>query len=385
LEVDHTLLDWHVLCDITGLPLGRPTLTIIVDSFSKHIVGLYVSFNGPSVPSVLKAVKHSILPKASIGEAAGLQRPWIPFGVGETFLLDNGMEFHSATFQRVAMSLGVDVEYCPVRAPWVKPNVERAFLDLDFVRVAQGRVIKHGSDAIPADPSNCAVIPFSRFVKGLVIWAADIHGHQVNRRTLCRPAQVYEESISLAPAPTMPKTFESLDLIAAMSMRRRVSAGGVDRRGITWAGPELKEVLLDAGGPFTGSIKWDPDNLDITYVQNPRSLQWHALRSTRPDFTRGLTEHQLRVIRRAMTKDAKRRDIVDAMIRSRDALREAWLEPLARQNIKVDPRQARQYAAVSATALRIESASPKPQAVISPEDLAGYDAADIPDFEYDAL
>lgn len=36
LECDHTLLNWVVICDRTGLPLGRPTLTIVVDSMSGY-------------------------------------------------------------------------------------------------------------------------------------------------------------------------------------------------------------------------------------------------------------------------------------------------------------------------------------------------------------
>lgn len=385
LEVDHTLLDWYVLCDVTGLPLGRPTLTIVVDSFSKHITGLYVSFNGPSIATVLKAIKNSILPKTEFAAAAGLQRPWIAFGVGETFLLDNGLEFHCAVMQRVSMELGIDVEFCPVRSPWVKPNVERAFAELDYISVSQGRVDKRGSDAIPKDPKSCAVIPFSRFAKGLVIWASDIHGQRVNRRTLCRPAEIFEESLALAPAPSMPLTFEGLDLIAAMSLHRKVGLGGVERRGITWAGPELKEVLADAGGPFRGLIKWDPDNLDVAYVQNPRSFRWHALQSTRPDFTVGLTEHQLRVIRSAMWGKAKARDRVDEMIQARDNLREAWLEPLAVRDVKVDPVYARKFAAVSATATRVDRPAPPAATVLSPDELGVYEPQDVPAFEVETF
>ena len=33
-EIDHTTLDWVIICDRTGLPLGRPTLTLMADRFS---------------------------------------------------------------------------------------------------------------------------------------------------------------------------------------------------------------------------------------------------------------------------------------------------------------------------------------------------------------
>lgn len=381
LEVDHTLLDWYVLCDLTGLPLGRPTLTIIVDSYSKYIVGLYVSFNGPGIATVLKAIKHSILPKTQLSKDAGCENPWVAFGVGETFLLDNGLEFHSQTFQRVTMELCIDVEYCPVRCPWVKPSVERTFADLDHIGIPHGRVNKNGSNGIPVKPKDCAVIPFSRFAQGLVIWACDIHGHHTNRMTLCRPAEIFVESLARCPAPTMPMSLHGLDLIAAMSQVKTISHGGVERRGITYAGAGLPELMADVGAPFRGLIKWDPDNLGTMLVQNPRSMQWHALASTRPDFAEGLTEHQLRTIRRALGADANRGDRVDQMIRMRDNFRQAWLEPLAVKNVNVNPADARKFAAVSATAAHAVR-SPQPSTtILTPDEFGTYEPHEIPEFE----
>ncbi len=41
-EMDHTVLDIYVIDDTRGIPLGRPTLTVLVDSYSGYILALYV-------------------------------------------------------------------------------------------------------------------------------------------------------------------------------------------------------------------------------------------------------------------------------------------------------------------------------------------------------
>jgi putative transposase len=36
-EIDHTPLNWVVICDRTGLPLGRPVLTVMIDAYSGYV------------------------------------------------------------------------------------------------------------------------------------------------------------------------------------------------------------------------------------------------------------------------------------------------------------------------------------------------------------
>lgn len=62
-EVDHTPLNWVVVCDRTGLPLGRPLLTVIIDSYSNYVLGLYLSFYGAGVSSVSGVLRNAIKPK----------------------------------------------------------------------------------------------------------------------------------------------------------------------------------------------------------------------------------------------------------------------------------------------------------------------------------
>jgi len=62
-EIDHTLLDIVVVCDMTGLPLGRPTITVVVDAFSGYVCGFFVSFWGTGLAPTMSALKQAIFPK----------------------------------------------------------------------------------------------------------------------------------------------------------------------------------------------------------------------------------------------------------------------------------------------------------------------------------
>lgn len=124
-EIDHTPLNWVVICDRTGLPLGRPTLTLMIDSYSGYVLGFYVSFYGPGLTSVAGVVRNAILPKDEITNGLGLSSRWLSFGIGDEWVIDNGLEFHSFGFKTMAMAMGVDLMFCRVRTPWLKPHVER--------------------------------------------------------------------------------------------------------------------------------------------------------------------------------------------------------------------------------------------------------------------
>lgn len=62
-EIDHTVLDIVAVDDRNGLPLGRPTITVVVDSYSGYITGFWISFWSASLASALSAFKVAIRPK----------------------------------------------------------------------------------------------------------------------------------------------------------------------------------------------------------------------------------------------------------------------------------------------------------------------------------
>lgn len=387
-EFDHTLLNWVVICDRTGIPLGRPTLTVVIDSYSGYVVGMYVSFNGPGLTSVINVLKNAIRPKDDLVLAAGAENLWIAYGIPDCAILDNGMEFHAQIFKVIAWDLGMDLEYCRVRTPWLKPKVERFFATLDYLTLLEGRIYKPMANVLRIDPKKDAAITLSELCRGLVIFCCDIHGRTPNCRTLDLPFNRFAESMEKNPPPSLPVSTNGLDMIAAMSKSKVVAQGGVEFYGLNYTGYPLKELIDSAGGKFRSLVKWDPDNMGDMFVQHPRSQEWVNLPCTRPDYACGLTWNQHKLLRSFTRTDIKRSGNVDDLLRSKDRLRQVWMEPLARKNKSLEFEAAKRYAGkvtnglgyingvTSTTTIPLSS----PSRLIAEEDLV-FDAAEIPMFE----
>ncbi|MDP3272549.1 DDE-type integrase/transposase/recombinase, partial [Limnobacter sp.] len=347
LECDHTPLNWVVISDQTGLPLGRPTLTIVIDSFSGYVVGIYVSFYGPGLTSVLNVLKNAVRPKDEIVAAAGATQPWIAFGIGETILLDNGLEFHSPQFQLAAWELGMDIEYCRVRTPWLKPKVERFFANLDYFSLTKGRIHKPIPNVLNLNPREDAAITFADFVQGLIRFVVDIYPFELNSRRLVTPFECFKEGLEYAPPPTILTSEEQLNLIAAMSKTLTIGQGGVDFCGLSYSSTEILDIRKEIGGKFRSLVKWNPDDLSYVYLQHPKTDEWLPILSLRPEYTSGLSWIQHGLIRKHAREKHVMGGTVERLERAKRELHELWMNPLARRNRSCNARLAAKFSGVS--------------------------------------
>jgi len=109
-EIDHTKLDLFVIDDESHIPLGRPWLTICIDSHTRCILGIYIGFEPPSYLTVGKCLKHAFLPKADlIKQFPEIRNTWDAHGVMEMLFVDNGLEFHSISLEKACFAFGVEI------------------------------------------------------------------------------------------------------------------------------------------------------------------------------------------------------------------------------------------------------------------------------------
>jgi putative transposase len=385
LECDHALLNWVVICDRTGLPLGRPTLTIIVDAMSGYVVGLYVSFYGPGITSVLNVVKNAIQPKDDLARAAGAKQPWIAFGIGETLVLDNGMEFHARVFQLAAWELGIDLEYCRVRSPWLKPHVERFFANLDYFSLARGRIRKPEANVLQLDPKKDAAILFSDLVRGLIKFVVDVYPFELNERKLVTPFAAFQDSFNTLRPPSFQWSMDQLNLIAAMRKDLTVGPGGVCLPGISYSSSAVLAMKKEVGHTFKTGVKWNPDNLSFIYLQHPVNKDWLPVPSLRPDYTNGLSWNQHRLIRKHAREKHVRGGGVDQLLLARQELHELWMNGIARSNRSQDTRTAAKFSGLSSNQILLPDQTLAPHIpaskMLSQEDYVFPAENDIQSFE----
>lgn len=163
-EIDHTPIDVMVVDDRTGLPLGRPYLTLCIDDYTRSILGYHLSFAAPSYMSVAKCLNHAFTPKCNLkSEYPAIKNDWHAFGVMQELVVDNGMEFHSESLENACLMLGIEIHYSARKTPWFKGKIERVIGSLN-------RGVAHGVDGTTFsnifekgdyDPSKQAVIRLS--------------------------------------------------------------------------------------------------------------------------------------------------------------------------------------------------------------------------------
>ena len=122
-QVDHTRADIMVV-DSHGDPIGCPTLTTVVDTYSRCIVGLHLGLSYPSAAVTCLALRHAILPKQYSHDYAPTNL-WESYGVPQYLYTDAGSDFTSSHIDQVANSIGIVL--CLRRRPSDGGIVERPF------------------------------------------------------------------------------------------------------------------------------------------------------------------------------------------------------------------------------------------------------------------
>ncbi len=119
-EIDHTLLDLFLVGEEDRLPIGRPTLTLAIDGYSRMPFGLFIGFEPPSYLAVMGCLLHRILPKPDAREQYGTENGWPVWGLPEKLITDNGREFVGRDLEDACAQLGIVLEPNPPRSPWYK-------------------------------------------------------------------------------------------------------------------------------------------------------------------------------------------------------------------------------------------------------------------------
>jgi putative transposase len=380
-EVDHAIIDVVVICDRTGLPQGRPTITVVVDAHSSYVVGFFVSFWGTGLASTLKALKVAIAPKDDYVKGAGLQQQWLGMGIPELLVVDNGLEFHSPQFAQVAFQLGVDLEYCAVRQPWLKPRVERALGAYLNLLPSAGRVRKPVSNEVPLKPDKTAAITFSALCHGLLKTFVEAHALQINERKLARPYDLFAESLEELPPPVLAVPSAELDIIVAPSRDLTIGNEGAVTNYLRFNSRELQQLRRSVAPSFKTTVKFDPEDLGRAYVQDPTSKGWLLVPNCRPDYADGLSLLQHKAIRAHAKKELNQRNADEVLARARLELIDLW----AHHEVKGKRLQAQHVKALAGLTsthvlARGATAAPPAERLLTEPEVAPT-PVEIPDFD----
>jgi len=116
-QADHTLVDLIIVDSETREPIARPWITLIIDIYTRLILGFFLSLEHPSIASLAVAFTHAIFPKERWLRERNLEFQWPARGIPKTLYVDNAKEFKSGAFKYACDDYGIDLRRRPVRRP----------------------------------------------------------------------------------------------------------------------------------------------------------------------------------------------------------------------------------------------------------------------------
>ena len=133
---DHYLLDVLHVDDEFREVIGRLWLTVLIDAFSRAVLGIYLAYEAPCIESIQGALRHAIWPKLGLDEY-GIDLPWNCYGIPQRLSLDNAWAHHSYSLEDLASALAGGGRYTQMELVFRPPYrarygalVERLFGNL---------------------------------------------------------------------------------------------------------------------------------------------------------------------------------------------------------------------------------------------------------------
>lgn len=109
-QIDHTLADLIIVDRQTRRAISRPWLTLVIDVFSRMVLGFFLSLERPSVTSVALAISHAILPKSTWMIARGINNHiWPARGIPSIVIVDNAKEFKASEFRHACDEYDIEI------------------------------------------------------------------------------------------------------------------------------------------------------------------------------------------------------------------------------------------------------------------------------------
>lgn len=371
-EIDHTTFDVMVVDEKTLLPLGRPTLTLCVDKASRCILGYYLGFEPPGFAAVAQCLKHAFLPKTYLAQKyPDIKGSWEPFGVPNTIVVDNGLEFCGNNFEAVCMSFGISVQYSPRKKPWFKPHIERLIgsANRGAAHGLPGTTFANIFEREDYDAAKNAVLPLSTLDHILNIWIVDVHHERIHRTLKTTPIAVWREKISATSIPPLPTDVNELEAMLGQQDERRLAHDGLTIDYIRYNSLDLGKLRKRLGSVINDiSVRSNPLDLGYVFVVDPQSHEHLRVPAVNFEYASGISYWQHKIFRRYAQHVLNRRSI-EAIAEAKGRIRALARDALSNKKMANRKKAARLVGTAQSMTTSNQNAqqSPSPEIVMTHE------------------
>jgi len=271
-QADHSVLNIKVLHN------GKeesPWLTIIMDDFSRAIMGFCLFIGAPSAIQTALALRKAIWYKQD--------ESWPVCGIPETFYTDHGKDFTSTHIEYVCADLKIRLIHSIVGKPRGRGKIERFFLSLEQ-QIIERLKLRQNTYQLGA---------LETLIKGFII--NDYH-NSIHSSTMETPIALWNKHQII---PQMPKSIETLNLLLLTTKKSRI----VQRDGIRFSGLRYFHPNLVAYVGERIIIRFDPSDLGEIWVYEQNQFICKAVCEKLQD--QSISYEELKKIRTNRKKELK--------------------------------------------------------------------------------
>lgn len=343
-QVDATPVDARLFDGLLPTArLERPFLTVVIDQFTRCVMGYYLSFGKPSTTSIAGALRMAMRSKTEILEANPLVTgDWPCTGVCSVLICDNGRENHSVAFRDLCGLLGTELLYVPRKKPRNKPHVERFFRTLNAAsHRLPGTTFSNPQERGSYDSDKHAGLTLDDFREWLEHFIVDRYHQDYHSAIRKSPIRMWQESVA-TDRIRMPEAFVDEEAFFMKENSRVLQKDGIHLDYLIYSAPELQDIY-DHRKKARVTFRYSDDYVDTILIKDPARERWiRAYCDTMQTYAEGRSRKSHRAIVR--NAQAEGRGAIDNIA-------------IAKASVSVDEemdrRAARQRRAINAARRKV--------------------------------
>jgi putative transposase len=294
-----------VVDDEDHLPLGRLTLTLCVDVKTRYPLGYHLGFDRYSYLATSECLYHAIQPKHA-RDRYGTTHEWLAYGIPQALVTDNGNDFLSQNLEDACQLLGIQIVHTPVRAPHLKPFIERLFATCNtgFFHVAPGTTFSNAVAKGDYNSHQAACVYLSQIDRAFNLFIVDVYAQSYHQGLKDTPAHQWEKATQAGFVPRLPANADELHILLGQVLHRRIRRGGIDFLYLRYNSPELLQLRLKLGDQLA-KVKYHPRDLSLVYVYDPFARRYLTVPALDQTYTHRLSLWKHRQIVRQARRTAQ--------------------------------------------------------------------------------
>ncbi|MCG5514755.1 MULTISPECIES: Mu transposase C-terminal domain-containing protein [unclassified Ectothiorhodospira] len=288
-QIDHTEADIIVVEEGTRQPMGRPTITLAIDVYSRMVTGCYVSMEKPSAVAAGMCLARSMMPKNEYLADLEVPGDWPVWGKIGTVHCDNAKEFRGAMLSNACEQYGIDLQMRPVKVPHYGGHIERLMgTSAGEFRKLPGATFSCPKERKGYDSEKESALTLREFEQRLVDFIVNVYHQRVHADLNVPPRRQWEIGLlgdTSQPGkgiPEVPSDPRRLRLDFLPFVERTVQPYGIVVDEIFYY-HEVLTPWINAREPKRSKekrkfiVRRDPRDISVVYFFDPEAHQYYEI------------------------------------------------------------------------------------------------------------